>query len=971
MFEKKCSKKGFTLLAVILMLLFIAAICAGLSEYNAQESRLVQLEQKRKLAIRSAFSAADIALARLQEIAGTDAVVTSPHPTNPNNPCAVAWNVSHPPAHFPEKVQADTPIPLISGTRNSESDELARLPYRDKNGKRISAPWEYVGDRLRFAYVILDESQKFPIVPGVQSTMLSRTNNRVDEQRKNQLINPDKNLQEKFSKARKQWDEESLKLAHYDPSQFFDKNVSDIINENTASVQTFGVIADWPRKRLKQDLSESDTESRFFPKGFFEKWHKQFPANTNDGIPVALSEAKRDGAFGLCCHIAPLIVDLKLHIGFFNPRTDGQHRARFHISAKLWNPYTFPILAHADGNLGLLDFSHLPVFFIQNKDTKGEFSIGLSEFPTGRFGLVRQTPSDETFNAHCKIFDATDQGFGEFSESPESGLHPGEVYLARFPDPRGQPEGLSRITGGPTWKFQKGNDPKKPPSKAVEGRWFHNQHQINIFSIPMLFPGEIVLRYYNGSFPQSMRPEDYSPEILKLKNISFPMVDFTISGKAYNRSKAGEYTISQANLVYRIRLKSENANLMKEFFENIDLRNAELDFSNPVVQKAFEITAHTGKEAHDLSVSEDDETKSYFFDRFENLHATEHETPAFSSIQIYDLPNRPQISVGTLRLFHQTKLPPHAIGRTSETIKREKINQVFDQYFFSSKINNEKIITSENHLFRNKKEKFSNKEFQISRNSKFAASCLIRGPFNINSTNKSAWKAIFANVFKNWKQYPCRSNLKTMPWDRESSPQNLKNVFFTRPFTAHSFSPDGKIQPLSDENLAKTSKRSREQFLLTQGLRSLPDEKISLLAESVSKQIQERLENREAFRSIAEFADSGILQEGIKKSKINKIAGEEIPTWFPGFLRQEHLLEALCLQASPRGDTFKIIARAEYINPITQLPESGANVEIIVQRYPDLFDDKQKAETSYEECNALNRRFGRRFKIVSKKILQN
>lgn len=937
---------------------------------SRSESRISKDLHTRKATEHFAHSAAKIALARLQEIAGTDNVATSTNPVAEKEFPHVAWNVSNPPAHFPEKISSNTPVPLCSGTEQSDSNEYAEFPRKHLNGQQLSAPWEYVGEKFRFAYLIIDETQKFPLVPPKQVAPKARSINPNEKQRRNQLLNFNYINEKEFSapQGRRKISGDKIQMAQYAPKLFFAENPFDKICEKSAAPDTFGVIADWQRNRLKRDLSDEAYADEIFPKNLLKNLEEALPEFPYAGLPIARSIPKEIGKLGTRLNIIPVPVDLKLHVGFINARSDGQHRARFHITAKLWNPNSFPILAHADGQLGIIDFSSMPTFFIQNLNTGGKFSVNLSDFPTGRFGLVRQTPSDKTFNAYCKIFDDTDQGFGTSEEYPEAGLHAGEIYLARFPSPEGQANGLSRITGGPTWKFQKGSNPQKPPSKAIEGRWFHSSHRINIFSMPSMFPGEIVLRHYNGSFPQSTCPEDYSEPIFRIKNILFPYTDFVITGKEYNREKAGDYSISQAHLVYRIRLKVEDENAMKEFLENCDLRNGVLDFGNPIIAKAFHVSAHTGQEASRLA---EEENSGYFFDRFANAHKTEETSPAFSCIQIYDLPNRRHASVGTLRFIQQKQLPPLSIGKFSDTAKNKKINQFFDRYFFSLKERNEKSITSENPLFVHKDLKRTLNKLSFPEEENFSESCMIRGPFNVNSVNEKAWEAILSNVFNDWEQHSGRFGERKMPWDKNGGIKNLKNVFFTRPFSAQFFSPNGKIIPLEDTDLEKAPLRSREQFLLEQGFRSLDSVKIATLAKHIAKITKERIAAKNPFLSISDFADSGILENGIAQAEINEIGGIKIPAWFPNFLKQEHILETLNLRASPRGDTFSIILRAEKINPLTRQIESGTNLEMRIQRIPDLFDGSQKAGSDYDTCNGKNRRFGRRFKIENVKFLPN
>ncbi len=949
----------------------MSAVGIALSTHAAREKQIGDARQKRTELKAFACNAAKIALARLQEIAGTDAVVTSAHPHSANGFPHLAWNVANPPPHFPKKISPDTPIPLSSGTGRTSDAEHAEFPRKSDDGKTLSAPWEYAGEQFRFAYLIIDESQKFPLVPPKRPNPPTRTDteDEATRQARNQLLNFNyirQNGNQEDDPDKKH--SEEIRSAQYDPAWFFSKfGEREKVSAADTSLHTFGVIADWPRKRLKKDLSDENYADEIFPPFLFKNLREALPEFPHAGLPVSRSIPPTIGKLGISRNIVPVPVDLKLHIGFINARTDGQHRVRFHITAKLWNPNAFPMLAHADGQLGLIDFTQLPTFFIQNLNTGGKFSVDFSNFPTGRFGLVRQTPSDKTFNAYCRLFDVSDQGFGDDPKSPATGLHAGEVYLAQFPDPRGQSSGLSRICGGPTWKFQKHSDPNKAPYKTSDGRWFHNLHRINIFSMPPMLPENIVIRHYNGRFPQSTEPKDYSPPIVTLKNFRFPYVDFTISGQTYNRETAGDYTIRQANLVFRIRLKHEDAEAMKNLLDHCDLRSGVLDFENPFVAKAFEVSVHTGEEAR--RIADEDQNDNYFFDRFVNEHRAENTQPAFSEIQIYDLPNRNHASAGTLRFLQANNIPPLAVGRYSETIKAQKINQILDRYFFSLQFSNEFLTTSENPLFVRKDQMLSLKSLEKSEAFDFAEQCMIRGPFNLNSADAKAWEAMLSNTFNQWKQYSGRNRGRLMPWDRNSNPEDWENVYFTRPFSAHFFASGGKIYPLKDSDLGKAPQRSREQFLLGQGLRSLRSESVASLANYLAKTIKQRLSKREPFLSVSDFADSGILENGIEAAQINTISGSKIPAWFPGFLKQEQLLESLTLRASPRGDSFTLLLRSEQINPLTRQTEAVVNLEARIQRLPDLFDSSQDAGIEYESANGKNRRFGRRFRILSVKFL--
>ncbi|MGN0835524.1 MAG: hypothetical protein ACI4QA_06855 [Candidatus Spyradosoma sp.] len=941
----------------MILLLLMAAVGAALFTFSEREKALTDAALKRAAASQAATNAARLALAELQLRAGKDSASTAPDGENPW--CAVRAGAEPDEAQAPARTPA-LPVPLVSRGSEQNGGE-ASFPDPKSPGGRVRAPWKYVGDGLRVAYFVVDESEKFPLRDDRADPAENPADARA-EQRRRQLVGAPAAALKAFPRNASGTGVPPLLKARYDPALFFAENSGRGTDRGTTALRTLGVVADWPRNALKKDLSKEDAA----PELFAARAPAARTEALSQGVPAATAEAKPDaGGLGLLEHFCPLVADLRLHVGFFNPRTDGQHRARFHVTAKLWNPYAFPLLAHADGQFGMIDFSVLPTISVTNRNTGAGFSAALSDFPTGRFGLVRQTQSDRTFNAYCRIFDASDQGFGTDRKSPETGLHAGEIYTARFPDPSGQPEGLSRITGGATWKFQKGADPNKPPSGAVDGRWFHDEHAIEFFSIPPLFPGEIALRHYNGSFRQTTDPRDYAPPIFRFANVSFPYVQFTLTGREYNRQKAGDHDAARANLVYRIRLRTEDENALKNLLESVDLRDAVFDFADPVVAAAFEVSAHVGEAAKTLAEAEDDENETYFFDRYVNAHRTEERAPAFASIQLYDLPEGDGApSASALRFPHLTKIPPLALGRFDENVAKLKINQIFDRYFFSSQKRGENAVTSDDPLFVRKDRTMCPPAFSSACPVDFAEECMTDGPFNVNSTNEKAWAALLSNAFEKWEQYSGRAGELRMPWDTPRPKKDFDNAFFMRPFSAQFFSPDGKVFPLSDKELEEAPWRSRDHFLLSQGLRGVPEEKIARMAKNVADENRERLAAGRHFASVAEFADSGVLHRAIERAEINTLAGKKIPAWFPGFLRQEHVLQNVARRLAPRGDTFTIYAQAEILNPLTGRPEARATAEMLVQRFPEFFDASQRPNTPYGQCGAVNRCFGRRFRIV-------
>ena len=83
------------------------------------------------------------------------------------------------------------------------------------------------------------------------------------------------------------------------------------------------------------------------------------------------------------------------------------------------------------------------------------------------------------------------------------------------------------------------------------------------------------------------------------------------------------------------------------------------------------------------------------------------------------------------------------------------------------------------------------------------------------------------------------------------------------------------------------------------------------------------------------------------------------------FLTQGDIMTALAPVLFARSDTFVVRAYGEALNPLTAVVEGRAWCEATVQRMPYYFDRADAEETAPGELTALNRIYGRRFKLVS------
>ena len=951
-------RPAFSLIPALLVAALCAASAFALVAVSAKFSRETELKIAAQCARHAALAGTRIALADLQTYTGTDDCATAQiEPGAPFGSAIVgAWHGERVRREFPEFAA------LVSGRGNFAGARLCRLRDAARMNEAAEAPWEALGENVRFAYFIADESQRASLAkrerdahlahfaddPAALMRLRQQTPRRARVENLLKDANPDSaGFRKKIALA----PDEKIFLAEFAETL----SAPDARAAREAfTLDARAVPADWTRRRLKIDLADekslaSDALASPLPPEAvraFLRAEEKFP---HTGTPVATKPPTPAGTLGFFEHPFPLLAELRLHVGLFNPRSDGQHRARFHVTAKFWNPYAFPLLAHGDGRLGLFDVENLPLIRVLNENTGGEILFSPSDFPVGRFGLVRQTPSDRTANAYCRIFDASPQGLGD--DGNAAGLHAGEVFLARFPDARAQPEGLARNTGGVSWKYQK--DPAKidkPPSGAQKDAWFHPAHVIRAESLPALRGANFLIRGDAGTLKQQTAPGDYAEPVFEFRNVPLPAFSATFSGAEYNREKAGDHDAARANFVWKIRLRAEDADAMRALFEAVEPRRGVFDFDVPAVRAAFEIASLTGAAARDaaeIGGSAEARERSPLRDPFPDEHAISKSAP-FVSARIFDAPRAGALSVGAFRHAAFESLPPgRGFGAAGTPEKQPRTgsdagaspNALFDRAFFSSGRKNPHHVSAA------------------------GEGVLVSGAFNVNSENAEAWAAQLAHHVPAWRKIGGPRAPGAAPG---AAGRELRRAFFPLPFSAQTPLHGAPAEILSDAELRALPEPERERATLAQGARELDADALRRLSETLVRLLRERRRRGNApFRSFSEFLDSGILRDALRESRLNFIGEKEIPAWFPAALPQEALAESLAPCAVPRGDTFTILCRAEVLCPVSGKTIATACAETRVQRTPEFFDATQPADVPAEAQNALNRVFGRRYRARS------
>ena len=119
----------------------------------------------------------------------------------------------------------------------------------------------------------------------------------------------------------------------------------------------------------------------------------------------------------------------------------------------------------------------------------------------------------------------------------------------------------------------------------------------------------------------------------------------------------------------------------------------------------------------------------------------------------------------------------------------------------------------------------------------------------------------------------------------------------------------------------------------------------------------------------AEFGGHNLLEQAIALTNLNDPA--VVPEFCSQWLTSGDVMSGLAPVLAARSDTFRVRVYGEVLNPATGETTGRAWAEAMVQRFPGYLDDRQEAASLPAELNSTNRRFGRRFRMVSFRWLQN
>lgn len=437
---------------------------------------------------------------------------------------------------------------------------------------------------------------------------------------------------------------------------------------------------------------------------------------------------------------------------------------------------------------------------------------------------------------------------------------------------------------------------------------------------------------------------------------------------------------SDAPIAFYMRLYDDRTALESWLTEH-DLRGINWDLENASLLELIDINDVNGDGLGDAD--------SINFTSFSNEDLF-HGQANNNFFRIFDVPATVPVSLGVLQHLNLNGVAPFSIGNPWGG----SYNGVFDQYFVSG-IPQDSTSTywspggepSENPLPNPALRVYYGSDTLVPENmtgDDSAAHLLISGNFNINSTSAKAWQALLAsNYIYNW-QFQRNAGTSTEESDYRI---NLESSFFRLPFSGHNrsraftnwkfpFEDHEEETTIGDDYPDLLDDELESIFRKSNGVSPLKDWRPSLAIghrelssakiESLANQIIADLEARgRPFKSIEEFASSGLLQGSIDQTSINTIVNntsyldadteEKMPRNVPAYLSQADIISAISPYVTARSDTFRIHARARVINQATNSIDSEAACIALVQRVPTRNDGD--ADAIMDNATGIGRKF--------------
>lgn len=597
----------------------------------------------------------------------------------------------------------------------------------------------------------------------------------------------------------------------------------------------------------------------------------------------------------------PVLTDIRLSLGFFNSRHDGRHRLRFHGSGMLWNSSTLPVQAGPQGRLFLCEIVGAPEITVKNLETGATIVADLDDCPQEDFGLVRQGPRERGLWFWIEVADTETWGMAG------RGLLPGEAYAFLNPTEEAQPQGLARILSKTTWRLER--RPRGPGWRRPGGATFLPADRIEV-AVRFRQKVTINLRPYAGE-PSREEPISAYPSApaMTMREVPFPDFGFCTTGEDYSREDSAGYALGERRACLRVRLRPRSkADFGIAAGAGAFTRSC-WDFNLPQDAQEWSVESPL-LSAMDVVDHDASPLAGPLWDLRVNRHDSGH-PGAFASVRLRDMPGWPHLSAASLRHLE----PPQGT----------RWHEWLDRGFFSAP-----LVAPESGVVSHQPF-LTPAEAGTSVEEPSAKDFFVLGPWNVNSRDPAAWESFLGGATGAWRAE------RGGPFE---PPPLSGALFFTRPAGAGQAKWGSTVSlDLGDAALTALPPLEAEVAQGAQLVRRIDHGQLKSWSQKIVE-LQESCGWPHA--SLRSFASSGLLARSLQESGVNHALAEVASGW-PLRLTEADLMEAWAPVLTVRGDTFRIVGRAE--------GEQGAMVcELVVQRIAE--------EHPF-------RLLGRRFRIIS------
>lgn len=664
--------------------------------------------------------------------------------------------------------------------------------------------------------------------------------------------------------------------------------------------------------------------------------HRLSPEDTLTLQGISAEEAVE----GAPAFTIPLVMaEFALYVGFFRTAARADTlRAQVALRADLWNPYSFPVGSNPRGTPDLvIIIEGLPVhqvYWETARNTPGELS--------GSFSVDLQQIALSNRDGRPVSLD-------RFEVDLFSNMAVGEVRTI-----------VERAEG--------------PLNLAIDGD---------------ATPNTIRDDFIWTEAPQSrltVRVETMDGQLLQVFE-AVPVDSFSTEVFAHNLVSRSSPSYSDYQFVYHFKYYDEVLNVSPGQLSDLELWTSVVDPRDVRMDMGARDILEELIFVNDPAMASVDNT--LFLGRPEFFYGGSGTTQR-NFHRFFDIPSAPPVSVGALQHLQIIGTGPYSVGNPWGG----PWNSVFDRYFFSTLPASGDTWRPDT-VFDSERPSLGRQPLpnihlrpvampgrpltlESLRTPYSSSQLLVEGAFNIHALDVEVWMAVLGGLhLTDWRYRLNETGFNADPVTRP----HVKNAVFRHGFGAdrhftHPFHTRFADYPEISQAQKRTFYKDHWQpdwgVAYTLGMRELRDgsnpEGINDLRDLATELVAALRERGRPFGSLGEWANSGLIQEAIDRTRINTVDARtfveaeadifnRFPRNSPSTVTQADILQLIAPLARARSDTFLIRAYGDHYNPVTGETTARVWCEARVQRLPAPVEGGEATEDFMDPPGSFGRRF--------------